>query len=127
MERKTVLIIMAMSIVTYLPRVLPVLLLSRVRMPEWFMRWLKHIPAAVLSALLVPAILMPGDTVDVRLANRNLLAAIPCFIAAFRTKNLFITVITGIISMLLLNLVFSLFYPITGFIEKFYIVIEYRL
>jgi len=109
MERKTVLIIMAMSIVTYLPRVLPVLLLSRVRMPEWFMRWLKHIPAAVLSALLVPAILMPGDTVDVRLANRNLLAAIPCFIAAFRTKNLFITVITGIISMLLLNLVFSLF------------------
>jgi len=105
METKTVLIIAGMCIVTYLPRVLPVILLSKIKMPEWFMRWLRYIPTAILSALLVPGILLSGETVDVSLSNRNLLAAILCFFAAFKTKNLFVTVITGIISMLLLNLI----------------------
>ncbi|NLM10230.1 MAG: AzlD domain-containing protein [Clostridiaceae bacterium] len=102
-----VFIILGMSIVTYLPRVLPIIVLSKTEAPEWFMRWLKYIPVAVLSALLVPEILVSENVVNLSLTNKNLLAAIPCFLIAYKTKNLFITVITGIIAMLILNLIFA--------------------
>lgn len=104
---QTVLIILGMSIVTYLPRVLPIIVLSKTKIPEWFMRWLKYIPIAVLSALLVPEIMISENAVNLSLENKNLLAAIPCFLIAYKTKNLFITVITGIIAMLVMNLLFT--------------------
>lgn len=73
-------------------------------MPEWFLQWLKYIPVAVLSALLVPGILISGDTMNISLHNKNLIAAIPSVFVAYKTKNLFITVLSGIVFMLLLNL-----------------------
>ena len=82
-------------------------MLSKTEAPEWFMRWLKYIPVAVLSALLVPEILVSENVVNLSLTNKKLLAAIPCFLIAYKTKNLFITVITGIIAMLILNLIFA--------------------
>ncbi len=73
-------------------------------MPEWFLQWLKYIPVAVLSALLVPGILITDGTMNISLQNKNLLVACPCIFIAYKTKNLFITVLSGIILMLLLNL-----------------------
>lgn len=105
MDQQTTLIILGMSIVTYFPRALPIIVLSKIQTPQWFMRWLRYIPIAVLSALLVPQILISEDMVNISINNKNLIAAIPCFIIAYKTKNLFITVLTGIITMLLLNLI----------------------
>lgn len=105
MDKKTALVILGMSVVTYLPRVLPIIVLSKIRMPEWFMRWLKYIPTAVLSALLVPELFVSGQTVNLSFSNRNLLAALPCFFMAYKTKNLFLTVVTGITAMMILNFV----------------------
>ncbi len=102
-----ILIILGMSIVTYLPRVLPIIVLTKVKTPEWFMRWLKYIPTAVLAALLAPELLVSGGTLELSLKNKNLLAAVPCFMVAYKTKNLFVTVVTGIVSMLLLNLIYA--------------------
>jgi len=86
---------------------LPIAILSRIDLPDWFLNWLKYIPASVLAALLVPEIFLAGGTPDFSPGNRNLIAAIPCIIAACKTKNLFITALTGIASMLLLNLILS--------------------
>ncbi|HZK28275.1 MAG TPA: AzlD domain-containing protein [Thermoclostridium sp.] len=104
MEQQTILIILGMSIVTYIPRALPIIVLSKFKLPDWFLRWLKYIPIAILSALLFPQIMMFEDHVNISLDNKNLLAAIPSLLAAYKTKSLFITVLVGIISMLLLNL-----------------------
>ncbi|NLO38063.1 MAG: AzlD domain-containing protein [Ruminiclostridium sp.] len=104
MEQETILIILGMSLVTYLPRVLPVVILSKMNIPEWFLQWLKYIPVAVLSALLVPGILISEGKLNFSLHNRNLLAAVPCIFIAYKTKNLFITVLSGVLLMLLLNL-----------------------
>lgn len=55
-------VILLMALVTYLPRVLPALFLSRVRLPRLLERWLASIPVAVLAALLAPALFAPKAT-----------------------------------------------------------------
>jgi branched-subunit amino acid transport protein len=46
-----------MAAVTYLPRLLPALLINQVSIPRWFETWLKYIPFAALGALIFPGIL----------------------------------------------------------------------
>ncbi|QQK76208.1 AzlD domain-containing protein [Salicibibacter cibarius] len=50
------LIIIAMALVTYLPRVLPVFIMDHLQFPGWVNKWLKAIPYAALGALIVPGI-----------------------------------------------------------------------
>jgi branched-subunit amino acid transport protein len=53
----TVLLIVGMALVTYLPRLLPALFLDRFRFPAWFEKWIKSIPYAALGALIFPGVL----------------------------------------------------------------------
>jgi len=92
-----------MSLATYLPRMLPMVLLSKFNLPPLFLKWLKLIPVAVLSALLAPAILAPQGEISIGLDNKAFIASIPCFLVAIKTKNLFLTVLVGILAMLLLQ------------------------
>jgi branched-subunit amino acid transport protein len=55
---RTLLLIVGMGVVTYLPRLLPALFLDRFIFPSWFQRWLKNIPYAALGALIFPGILL---------------------------------------------------------------------
>jgi len=54
---KVVGLILGMTIVTYVPRLLPALLMENTRFPDWFRRWLESIPYAALAALIFPAVL----------------------------------------------------------------------
>lgn len=56
------LLIVAMMVVTVLPRVLPLLLPDRVRLPEWFERWMASVPYAALGALIFPGVLSVGHS-----------------------------------------------------------------
>src|SRR5690554_1004970 len=99
------LIIIGMSLVTQLPRVLPLVVLTCISLPPLVVRWLKQIPIAVLSALLLPSLLISEGAVNLSLYNKALIAAIPCIILAVKTKNLFLTVLTGIVFSALLQIV----------------------
>lgn len=103
MSAKVVLALTGMSIVTYLPRVLPVITLSRMDLPQWFLTWLKYVPVAVLSALLAPLLTLQNGQFSIGLGNHALLAALPCFLIATKTKNLFLTVTTGILVTIVLR------------------------
>ncbi len=98
-------IIVGMSIVTQLPRLLPLVVLSRLNLPPLVIRWLKQIPVAVLSALLFPSLLMPDRNLSLSLDNTALMAALPCVLVAVKTKNLLLTILTGIIASALLQLI----------------------
>lgn len=50
-------IIAGMALVTYIPRMLPVLLIGQRNVSPWTGRWLKSIPYAALGALIFPGIL----------------------------------------------------------------------
>ncbi|MCP1123262.1 branched-chain amino acid ABC transporter [Bacillus sp. AFS018417] len=93
------LVVLGSAIVTLLPRVVPLLVLSKVEIPEWGLRWLNYIPIAILAALLAQTLFM-NETVQVD----YLLAAIPTFLVAIFTRSLLGAVLTGVIVMFLLRL-----------------------
>lgn len=94
--------IVLMSLVTFLPRLLPVLLLSKRSLPAPLARWLSYIPAAVLASLLGPALLAPAGTLDLGFtANPGFWVSLPVFLAALLTRSLFVTVLTGMVLMAL--------------------------
>ncbi|WP_102347791.1 AzlD domain-containing protein [Bacillus sp. Marseille-P3661] len=97
------LIILGTAIVTFIPRVLPLMVLSRFELPEWGTRWLSFIPISVMAALVGQEILMDGTNVSLSFRNLELLAAIPTFLIAIKTRSLLATVLAGIISLMVLR------------------------
>lgn len=100
------LIIFGGAIVTMLPRVLPLAVLSKVNLPNWVVNWLKHIPVAIMAALLAQEILLPTEEFGYFYGNLRLLAVIPTILVAIFTRSLLGTVIVGILSMMLLRFIF---------------------
>lgn len=107
------LLILGMALVTYLPRALPLVLLSSRRLNPGIERWLRLIPPAVLAALLAPELFLvqsgagggsgveAGPEIFVSPQNIMLLAAIPSFLVAWFGKSFFGTVITGMAAVAL--------------------------
>jgi branched-subunit amino acid transport protein len=95
LDREFVLLIIGMGLATYIPRWLPLFALARRRLPGWLIEWLDLIPAAILSALLVPALVTSADPRHLDLLRPELLAALPTFLFAFLTKSMGGTVILG--------------------------------
>lgn len=94
-----------MGLVTYIPRCLPLLYLSQKRLPQWLIEWLNLIPAAVLSALLAPA-LFAGSAPRVFDPGRvELLVAVPTFLFALKTGSLGGTVLCGMLLYWLVGMV----------------------
>jgi branched-subunit amino acid transport protein len=88
-------IIVGMAIVTYIPRLLPVIFLSSKRLPRFIEIWLSHIPAAVLAALVAPAIFIDQQQFNLSSSNLFLWASIPTALIAWKTRNLFLSVVLG--------------------------------
>ncbi|CAM4393282.1 AzlD domain-containing protein [Paenibacillus tarimensis] len=98
------LLLLGVSLVTLLPRVLPLVTLNRMQMPEWMLRFLRHIPVAVMAALLAQSLLTEGEELIPLSVNTNLIAFVPTAAVAFFTRSLLATVIAGIGSMLVIQL-----------------------
>ncbi len=93
--------LLGVSVVTLIPRVLPLIVLSKIELPEWGMRWLNHIPIAVMSALLAQELLVSNGSFAP--SPQGLIAALPAFVVAFISRSLLATVITGLVAMMLLR------------------------
>ena len=84
------LLVLGCALVTMLPRVLPLVVLSRVQLPARVAQWLGYVPIAVLSALLSIELLGTGGPGFVAIA--------PALIIAVLTESLLATVIVGVAS-----------------------------
>jgi len=89
--------ILGMGAVTYLPRLLPILLLSSKKLPPLVVAWLRFIPVAVLAAMLLPSLVVNDKQLDFSRSNLFLWAAIPTFLVAWKTRSLFGSVIVGMV------------------------------
>jgi len=92
-----ILIFLGMGLVTYLPRWLPLFVLAKRNLPEWFVEWLDLIPASILSVLLLPELVTAGVPRNLVLFQPKLLVAVPTFLFALKTKSLGGTVIVGMV------------------------------
>lgn len=70
--------------------------------PPRVQRLLRFVPAAVLAALVVPAVLAPSDAVTV-LGNDRLFAAGAAALVAWHTESIFATIGTGLIALVVLQ------------------------
>lgn len=95
MKNGIVPILIGMGVVTYLPRWLPLFFLTRRRLPPWLIDWLDFIPAAILSALILPALVTTGEPRELSWVKPDLWIAIPTLIFAWKTKSLAGTVVIG--------------------------------
>ena len=103
MDQSLILIILGMAAVTYLPRFLPMFVLTRMEIPELFIEWLRYVPVAVLAALIAPGILTVGRELSLSWNNSYLMASIPAFFIAWRSRSMLLTVIVGMALVLLLQ------------------------
>jgi branched-subunit amino acid transport protein len=96
MDQKTILLtIIGMAVVTYVPRVFPLLALAGRQLPDVVRSWLSYVPAAVLAAMLLPSLVLVDGRIAINGDNLFLIAAIPTFAAAIWTRNLFVPVLVG--------------------------------
>lgn len=98
------LIIIGSALVTFLPRVLPLMVLSRTELPEWGIRWLNFVPISVMAALVGQELFAQDGQRQFSLFNNiELLAAIPTVFVAMKTKSLLGTVVAGMVSIMALR------------------------
>jgi branched-subunit amino acid transport protein len=96
-QHNVFMVMVGMLVVTYLPRLLPMLLFSSRDLPPLVVTWLRFVPVAVLSAMLLPSLVLVDNGLNFSLDNIFLWAAIPTFIVAVKTKSLFGSVILGMV------------------------------
>lgn len=89
-------LILGMGIVTFIPRFLPMGLLTRWVIPERIKMGLEFIPISILSAIVFP-ILFFNEEGGAGIQPQYLLAAIPVFIFAWKVKSLWGSVILGML------------------------------
>ncbi|MGH2621106.1 MAG: AzlD domain-containing protein [Anaerolineales bacterium] len=87
---------------TYLTRLSFIILIPADRVPRVLHRGLKYIPPAVLSAILLPELVIRDGTLDLTLSNHRLLAGIIAALVAWRLKNTWLTIATGMLALWLL-------------------------
>jgi branched-subunit amino acid transport protein len=94
MKTNLIIIVLAMGIVTYIPRMIPMVLLNNIKLPSFFKSFFQFIPFAALGALIFPGVL--SSTGDIRSAvTGSIIAALLSF---FR-MNVMIVVFVSILSV----------------------------
>jgi branched-subunit amino acid transport protein len=78
-------------------------LLGRWNPPLALQRALRFVPPAVLTAIIFPELLYRGDSLFVSPANTRLLAGLLAALVAWRTKNVLLTIVVGMVALLVLQ------------------------
>jgi branched-subunit amino acid transport protein len=88
-------LIVALALGTWLMRSLPIMLHGHVPHPAWLERFLKHVPVAALTALVIPSSIYVHSGATYTIAPTRILAAGIAMFVALRTKNVLATLVVG--------------------------------
>ena len=90
------LVIVVVGVINYAARLSFIAFFARREMPPLLAEALKHVPAAMLTAIVVPAVVFaaPGH-IDFGLANPKFIAAIVAGVVAWHWRNTLLTIGVG--------------------------------
>jgi branched-subunit amino acid transport protein len=91
------LLIVVLALGTWAMRSLPIMLHGHVPHPVWLERLLRHVPVAALTALVVPGVLYLHEGNTYSFSPSRLLAGSVALFVALRTRNVFATLVTGML------------------------------
>ena len=81
--------------VTFALRLSFIALLGRIEVPSFLGRALRFVPAAVLTAVVIPLLVYVDGAVEVSLGNERLIAGVVAALIAWRTRNVPLTLVGG--------------------------------
>jgi branched-subunit amino acid transport protein len=87
----TMLIIVGMAVVTYIPRMLPFIFMEKVQIPAIIQRILRNVPYAMLGALIFPGILYSSEDIYF-----GIIGAVAAFLLAFLGLDVILVVLLTI-------------------------------
>lgn len=94
------LLILGMALVTFAVRYPVLALVGRIPLPERVFQALRYVPPAVLAAIVAPALLLPdGPRLALTPENARLAAGLVAALVAFKTKNLLLTIVLGMLAL----------------------------
>jgi branched-subunit amino acid transport protein len=88
-----------MAVVTYLLRASFLLLPENVATPALLRRALRYVPAAVLTAIWAPELLLQNQVLYLSLENERLLAGLVAIAAAWRWRLTSVTIAAGLAAL----------------------------
>ena len=92
------------GLLTYATRLSFILLFGRVEIPLWLRRALRYVPPAVLTAIVFPELLLQDGALFLAPGNDRLVAGIVAILVAWRTKNVLLTILAGMLVLWVLQL-----------------------
>lgn len=98
------LIIISIGILTYAIRLSFISLLRNVTLPVLLLRAFRFVPIAVLSAIIAPQLFLRGTVFDISLDNPRWIAGLIAIGIAWYTKNVLLTIVSGMILLWILQL-----------------------
>jgi branched-subunit amino acid transport protein len=91
-------LITGMALVTFAVRYSMFAIAGRFEFPAWLIKALQYVPPTVLTAIIVPAVLMPtGDRVDFSYTNSYMVGAVAALGIGWFSKNLLLTILLGML------------------------------
>lgn len=87
------------GLVTFAIRLSFIALLGKVALPPVLTRALRFVPPAVLSAIILPELIMSDGALDLRPGNARLLAGVLAAVVAWRTRNVLLTIAVGMAAL----------------------------
>jgi branched-subunit amino acid transport protein len=101
--------ILIAGLLTFATRLSFILLLDRIKVPDWFRRGLRFVPVAVLSAIILPELTNPNGSLFLSWRNPQLLAGVVAILVAWRTKNVLLTILAGMAALLIVQMFLGYF------------------
>jgi branched-subunit amino acid transport protein len=97
--------IIAIGLLTFATRLSLIAALGRVTIPPGVARALRLVPVAVLSAIILPALVLANGTPALTLHNTRLVAGALAVVVAWTTRNALLTIATGMVALWVLQAV----------------------
>ena len=87
------------AIVTFALRISFIVLLGRIEIPPFLERALRYVPAAVLTAVVIPLLSYANGSLEISLGNERLVAGVVAALICWRTRSVPLTRVGGMATL----------------------------
>ena len=91
------------GLITFAYRFSFIALLERIKLPWLMQRALRFVPLAALTAITLPEVAIRQNALNLSLGNDRLVASLVAAVVAWRTKNVFLTILIGMLCLYILQ------------------------
>ena len=105
MEVNIWVVMVSIGALTFLTRLSFIALAGRWDAPPLFSSALRFVPVAILTAIVVPELVLHTGTLDFSLTNPRLVAGALAVFVAWRTKNTVLTIVIGMTTFWVLQII----------------------